>query len=237
MHERGEDVRDARARALDGEPVEVAGLRVAAEEFVDEMRPHEGLGVRQHAHRQRVVVAEHAVDPLADEPVGVAAQVLAGPRDAAFEQPAAGRVGAGGEELLQPPVRAALLRQAAEVGGDGDGARLAERELAEPHGRLARREREPVRVAAPGVEPGVLAAVLRERDEPVLQLERTQLRAAAFFGRVHGVVACGRAAVARARRGPVCSRAAPRSSRRWGAVAPPEPRGRPGSGATRVGVA
>ena len=47
------------------------GRGFAAEEFRVEVRAHQNLGVREHAHRQRIVVAQHRVDPFAHQQVGV----------------------------------------------------------------------------------------------------------------------------------------------------------------------
>ena len=88
----------------------------------------------------------------------------------------AGRVGALGEELPQALRDAALFRQAAEVGGERNAPRLGHGEFAQTEKRGARLERDPVRVAAPGVEHHAFAAVLGEFDELVLEFERAEAR-------------------------------------------------------------
>ena len=186
MHQRLEHVGDARARALDGEQVEAAAVGIAAEQFGDQVGPHQRLGLRQHAHRQGVVVAEDTVDPLGNEPVRIEAVDIAREVDAARQQRATGDARPFGQKGVQPCGDAALARQATDAGAGRHVLRFAEREGAEQHAGRTRLEHQPVRVAAPGIEHQALAPVLGEFDQPVLQFERAQAFEAALFILLHG---------------------------------------------------
>lgn len=156
------------------------------------MRADQLLGVHEHAHGRRIVIAEHAIDPLAGQQIGIDSVRLVRIVDAAREQCVAGRIGLLVEESAQSVCDAALLRQAAEIRCERALPCLGYRELTQPKECRTRRERDPVRVAAPGVQHHPLAAVLGKLEQRVLQLERAQAAIAALLRWLHGATERGR---------------------------------------------
>ena len=109
--------------------------------------------VHQHAVGHRVVVADDRIDELVDELVGIEAELLHRPRHHPLQEGRARHVLVLREPGVQPPGNAFRLRHAADARRQVEHAlALGDGELPEQEERLARLGRDPVRVAAAGVQ-------------------------------------------------------------------------------------
>jgi hypothetical protein len=133
--------------------------------------------VDQHAVGHRVVVADDAVDQLVDELVRVEAEGRHGIGDRIAKEVRTGRVRVRAEPRGQAVGDAGFGRHAAETALVHHALALGNRELPEQEEPLARRGRNPVRVAAPRVEECVgrlPGGGLGQLDQLVLDLERAE---------------------------------------------------------------
>ena len=113
------------------------------------------------------------------ERVGVEVELLDGEPDGLAEERRTGSILVRPQERLEPARDARLVGHSPDVGHVHDPLALADGELAEEEESLARRGRDPVGIAAAGVQQGhggLLGAFLGERDQLVLDLERAELR-------------------------------------------------------------
>ena len=179
--QRLEDVAHGGGAALDRVEVELRARPVAGAH-----RPHQELVgdrlvVDERPVGDRVVVADDRVGQLVDELVRVEGEAGDGVVDHRLQRLGAGRVGVAlalVEPGLQPLVAAVERRHAGEAGllVVHDPLRLGQRELAEQEEGLAGAGRDPVRVAAAGVEVGPARGVgLGQAHQLVLDLERAEV--------------------------------------------------------------
>src|SRR2546423_1623945 len=134
--------------------------------------------VDQHAVRDRVVIADDGIRQLVHELVGVEAELLHRPRDHFLQEGRSRHV----VVLFQPVLKAAsdalCLGHAAHARRQVEHPlTLSHRKLPEQEERVARRGRNPVRVAATGVQVGegiFLRRLRSQLGDEILDLERAQ---------------------------------------------------------------
>ena len=109
--------------------------------------------VHQHSVRHRVVIADDRIDQFVHELVGVEAELLHRPGHHRLQEGRARHVGVLGEPGFEAGRHARRLGHAANAGRKIEHSlALRDRELPEQEVPLARLGRDPVRVAAAGVQ-------------------------------------------------------------------------------------